>query len=265
MEMLEILERNKKAEQEKMEANFSFLKELVADVETTEQQLLQEVGFDIGNNELLEYDPDGIMDLEKNEFTYEQIGNLAIKYRLKFLHPSFYNSKFPKDLPKHIMENADMKTMSEYRADPNKHTSQFLILAPSKAFNLRQSPRAWTWDKDPILFQRIEKENGSIVYKAIHKWGKELNPLRRIMMWPLQTMKTYVSFSTIVTLFIMIIIFSGPLFEEAPPDVTLELYAGVGMLILLFTAIFFSVAGIIISKFDAENLTSDHRWRSTHL
>ena len=71
----------------------------------------------------------------------------------------------------------------------------FKILAPSKLFKLDDRD-------DPILFAPI----GNDYYYLIHKWGRDLHPLRKIMMWPFKNMlnlvATVVGLSYLVTLFV---------------------------------------------------------------
>lgn len=57
----------------------------------------------------------------------------------------------------------------------------FKILAPSKLFKLENAD-------DPLLFAPI----GNDYYYLIHKWGNDLHPLRKMMMWPFKSLENLI-------------------------------------------------------------------------
>ncbi len=74
-------------------------------------------------------------------------------------------------------------------------------MAPSKLFKLNKTD-------DPLLFVPI----GNNYYYLIHKWGNDLNPFRKILMWPLKKflnlLFSFLLISIIITIIIPIKLFS---------------------------------------------------------
>ena len=125
--------------------------------------------------------------LETNKiFHVEQIKTICIDYRLRFLDSSLYKNSIPEE------------AISEIRIIEKNHNTileGFKIVAPSKAFHLLN------YD-DPLLFVSI----GNEYYYLIHKWGKEIHPLRKLLVLPIKnlwnfTLATIIA-SIIVTLFV---------------------------------------------------------------
>ena len=99
------------------------------------------------------------------------------------------------------------------------------IVAPSKLFRLKNAD-------DPLLFVPM----GNDYYYLIHKWGNDLHPLRRLMMWP---------FKNIVTSIISILLFSLLLTAIMP----LGLFGSQSNssdFLLIFLFMFKSIAAVVI-------------------
>lgn len=97
-------------------------------------------------------------------FHIDQIKNLCIDYRLRFLDTKYFKGKIPAE------------AYSKIRSLEKEHNTElkgFKIIAPSKLFKLEDKD-------DPLLFAPM----GNGYYYLIHKWGNDLNPFRKIMMWP---------------------------------------------------------------------------------
>ena len=118
--------------------------------------------------------------LESNRiFHRDAIKKICIDYRLRFLDLSYFKA----DVPDEVID--------EIQALENNHKTELQhmkIVAPSKLFRLKNAD-------DPLLFVPI----GNDYYYLIHKWGNDLHPLRRLMMWP---------FKNIVTIIISILLLS---------------------------------------------------------
>ncbi len=115
---------------------------------------------------------------QERVFHITQIKSIAKKYHLKFLDSFRYEGSIDKDVPAKIDAfeiNHNIKLQSDYEfnyyghKDP-KDSNNSYILAPAKSFKLDERP------KDPLLFYKINQE----YYYLIHKWGNDLNPLRRL-------------------------------------------------------------------------------------
>lgn len=116
---------------------------------------------------------------QERVFHISQIESIAKKYHLKFLDSFRYEGSIDKDLPAKIDAfeiNHNIKLQSDYEFNyfGHKHpkdSNNSYILAPARSFKLEERP------KDPLLFYKINEE----YYYLIHKWGNDLNPLRRLL------------------------------------------------------------------------------------
>lgn len=101
-------------------------------------------------------------------FHVEQIKEICIDYRLRFLDLKYFKGKLPKSALSRIrtLEKSHNTTLSELK-----------IMAPSKLFKLADKD-------DPLLFVPI----GNDYYYLIHKWGNDLHPLRKILVWPFKNL-----------------------------------------------------------------------------
>lgn len=108
-------------------------------------------------------------------FHLSQIKKLCIHYRLRFLG----TDRYKEDLP--------AEAVSAVRELERKHSTTlkgFKMIAPAKFFRLENAD-------DPMLFAPI----GNDYYYLIHKWGKDIHPLRRLAVWPLRNLETLITFS----------------------------------------------------------------------
>ncbi len=94
----------------------------------------------------------------------EQIRGICIDFRLRFLDAKFFKGAIPPE------------GLSEIKRLEKEHGCElkgFKVLAPSRLFKLEDKD-------DPILFAPI----GNGYYYLIHKWGNDLHPLRKWLVWP---------------------------------------------------------------------------------
>lgn len=104
-------------------------------------------------------------------FHIDAIHKLCIDYRLRFLDTRYFKGDYPNEAFQKI------KTLEQKHKTSIKN---FKIIAPSKMFVLKEKD-------DPILFAPL----GGDYYYFIHKWGKDIHPLRKLYMWPLQNMRNF--------------------------------------------------------------------------
>ena len=96
-----------------------------------------------------------------------QIKEVCIDYRLRFLDSKYFKGDIPQEA---------FQKISEMEMRHNLEIKGFKIIAPSKLFKLKDKD-------DPLLFAPI----GNNYYYLIHKWGNDLHPLRKILMWPFKS------------------------------------------------------------------------------
>jgi len=112
-------------------------------------------------------------------FHIDQIKEICINYRLRFLDSKYFKGQIPD------------KTIDKIKLLEQKHNIEiegFKIVAPSKLFKLADKD-------DPLLFAPI----GNGYFYLIDKWGNDLHPLRRILVWP---------FKNIVNLTLLVVLIS---------------------------------------------------------
>jgi len=147
----------------------------------------------------------------------DQIEQICINYRLRFLDSKYFKGKLPYEAISKI------KTLEQEHETDLKG---FKIMAPSKLFKLENAD-------DPLLFAPI----GNDYYYLIHKWGNDLSPFRRIMMWPFKTFENFIFFALFSSLVCTFLVPSGFFMNE--DNLTTEF-------ILLYLFMFKWIGGISI-------------------
>ncbi|MCC4213851.1 hypothetical protein [Leeuwenhoekiella parthenopeia] len=105
-------------------------------------------------------------------FHEKSIKKICVDYRLRFLDSRYFKGTFPQE------------ALSEISRLENEHEISlkgFKIMAPSKMFVLSKTD-------DPLLFAPM----GNGYYYLIHKWGNDLHPLRKWMMWPFKNFENLI-------------------------------------------------------------------------
>jgi len=164
----------------------------------------------------------------ENSFNFEKLNperiyhlndiqNICVTYRLRFLNAHFFKGPFPMEAVEEIQHLEELHETS---------VSHLKIMAPAKLLKLENAD-------DPLLFAPL----GNDYYYLIHKWGNDLHPLRKLLMWPFKNFE-----NIILTIFVMSIILTAitPMQAFTKGDVTQTEY------ILMFLFIFKAVAGITL-------------------
>jgi hypothetical protein len=122
------------------------------------EKLIESIHFKTQNN----FDFDLI---ETNRIYHlSQIREVCITYRLRFLDLKYFKAELPESALEAIHETEEKhKTV----------LNDFKIMAPSVLFRLERKD-------DPLLFVPM----GNNYYYLVHKWGNDLHPLRKFLMWP---------------------------------------------------------------------------------
>tara|TARA_R110002051_G_scaffold56046_9_gene104009 strand:- start:5285 stop:6007 length:723 start_codon:yes stop_codon:yes gene_type:complete len=123
----------------------------------------------------------------KNIFHTNEIKQICIDYRLRFLDTKYFKGEIPYEAIS-IIKSLEKTHLLEIKG--------FKIIAPSKLFKLKDKD-------DPVLFAPI----GNGYFYLIHKWGNDLHPLRKILMWPF---KSIVNLTVLVFLLSFILTFMVP-------------------------------------------------------
>lgn len=94
----------------------------------------------------------------------DQIKKICIDYRLRFLNSKYFKGEIPPTV---------ISKIKRLEQEHGIEIEGFKIIAPSRLFKLEDRD-------DPLLFAPI----GNRYFYLIHKWGNDLHPLRKWLMWP---------------------------------------------------------------------------------
>lgn len=125
----------------------------------------------------------------------EDIKKLCIDYRLRFLDYEWFKGSIP-------IEAIDKIKNLEKVHDTN--IQGLKIVAPSKSFRLKNAD-------DPLLFANM----GNDFYYLIHKWGNDLHPFRKMMMWPYKNFENLM-FTIFLTSILLTLFIPNGLFAKNP-------------------------------------------------
>lgn len=164
----------------------------------------------------------------ENIYTVDQIREICIKYRLRFLDSKAFIGEIPAEA---ILK---VKALGKQLGQP---VDGFKIVAPKKLFQLEDK------DSDPLLFLQLTDNK----FYFIHKWGGELNRFRALIAAPLRSFM-----SMFWTLLVVAFIFSLTI-----PTASIDVF------LFLFVHSFIAMCGIacMIVFMIRENF-SDTEWNS---
>tara|TARA_B100000795_G_scaffold158062_1_gene118726 strand:+ start:26033 stop:26749 length:717 start_codon:yes stop_codon:yes gene_type:complete len=168
-------------------------------------------------------------------FHISAIEKLCIDYRLRFLDARYFKGPFPDEAITKI------RTLEK---EHNTTLKGFKIVAPSKLMKLENAD-------DPLLFAPI----GNDYFYLIHKWGNDLHPFRKAMVWPYKTFENLVFTILIISIFLAGI---TPLHLFSSGNPTQEY-------LLYFLFVFKGVAGIVLFYGFAKGKNFNNAiWRSKY-
>lgn len=128
--------------------------------------------------------------LETNRIYHiDQIKQICIDYRLRFLDSRYFKGKIPKRATSKIR---NLETLH------NIEIKGFKIMAPSKLFKLEDKD-------DPLLFAPI----GNDYFYLIAKWGNDLHPLRKLLVWPFKNMVNLTFFVFLISYVVALMVPNG--------------------------------------------------------
>jgi len=130
-------------------------------------------------------------DLLETEQIYhiDQIKKICIDYRLRFLNSKYFKGEIPAEA---------ISKIKRLEQDHNLEVQGFKIIAPSKLFKLEDKD-------DPLLFAPI----GNNYFYLVHKWGNDLHPLRKWLMWPFKSIINLTLLTVVVSYFVTTLVPEG--------------------------------------------------------
>ncbi|HLW31390.1 MAG TPA: hypothetical protein VKX40_03940 [Aequorivita sp.] len=151
-----------------------------------------------------------------NIFHLEDIKALCTNYRLRFLDSKFFKGEIPEE------------AISKIRSLEALHQTSlgnFKIVAPAKLLKLENAD-------DPLLLAPL----GNDYFYLIHKWGNDLHPFRKLLMWPFK------SFDNLT----ITVVFMSILLTVLAPMHWFTTSPGIGNYIFLFMIILNGVGGMVL-------------------
>ncbi|GMN09077.1 hypothetical protein MTsPCn9_04670 [Croceitalea sp. MTPC9] len=132
-----------------------------------------------------------VFDLLETDKIYhiEQIKRICTDYRLRFLDSKYFKGKIPQKA---------ISKIKHLEKEHNMILEGFKIMAPSKLFKLEDKD-------DPLLFAPI----GNGYFYLIHKWGNDLHPMRKLLVWPFKGMINLTITTLVVSYFAAILVPDG--------------------------------------------------------
>ena len=97
-------------------------------------------------------------------FHLDQIKEVCIDYRLRFLDLKYFKGNIPKE---------GIDKISQLEKEHQTSLEGFKIMAPSVLFRLKKTD-------DPLLFVPL----GNDYFYLVHKWGNDLSFFRKAWAWP---------------------------------------------------------------------------------
>ena len=110
----------------------------------------------------------------------DQIREICIDYRLRFLDTRYFKNEIPQEA---------LNKIKQLEKEHETTLRGFKIVAPSKMFKLENAD-------DPLLFAPI----GNGYFYLIHKWGNDLNAFRKIWAWPFKSLGNLIVLTLLVSL-----------------------------------------------------------------
>ncbi|WP_235010925.1 MULTISPECIES: hypothetical protein [Aquimarina] len=181
--------------------------------EENQGRILQNLNnsVDIGKNT---FDFDS---LETNKIYHiDQIKKICIDYRLRFLDSKYFKGKLPQSALLAI-KNLERQHQTELKG--------FKIIAPSKLFKLENAD-------DPLLFAPM----GNDYFYLIHKWGNDLHPLRKNIMWFFKSFENLLFLTFIISVLLTFMV----------PDGLFSKHNDTTQLVMIFFFMFKSVAAVVL-------------------
>lgn len=122
-------------------------------------------------------------------FHIDQIRDICIDYRLRFLNSSYFKGTIPQSA---------IQRIKQLEKEHDIEITGFKIMAPSKLFKLEDKD-------DPLLFAPI----GNDYFYLIHKWGNDLHPLRKLLVWPFKNIANLTLLVLLISYFVTLLVPNG--------------------------------------------------------
>jgi len=257
-------ELKKKVQEKKKELEFDPIKEvklLLSNDDAEDVKILRNLSNNSQFNRI-ERIQGSHRELEKIEneyqgeiYTIQQIYELAIDYKLRFLSSQYFTGSYDIQVTAKIKDFARKSNI-----DLTEYTlrNQFYILAPEKMFALTDEKFVTKKQLDPLMFYKVDNDH----YRLVHKWGNDFTILRYLTGFRWKSYWNYHFFNTMLCLPIVATILTSIFGFNADVPLVIAFVFVTLLLSNLASYLFFgwnkSDEGTIIGKFFTPN-----NWNST--
>jgi len=208
---MELLRRKEMKEQEVLEE----VKKILKREENSEEEILRKIAEGSAEESISNPLVFDLLETEKI-FHENQIKKICVDFRLRFLDTKFFKGDLPAEAVSAVKEVEKKHGIS---------LQGFKMLAPAKYFRLENAD-------DPMLFAPL----GNGYYYLLHKWGTDMHPLRKLLMWPLKNLENLLIFcflsSFLLSFGVRELFFSQ--FRETSKFLIIYMYCFKSMVALIF-------------------------------
>ncbi len=155
---------------------------LLEETSQQERELLRQAGLSHTFDKIDKQEAVRLTRIKKQEefntklYTLEEIKDLCIKYRLRFLPSKEFHGKIDEKLGKKLIEYFKERNIVGTMA--NEANTNLFILAKKRDFNFNQKENLAP--VNPVLFYQVDTKEGKM-YSIVTKWGRSFGIERRIL------------------------------------------------------------------------------------
>lgn len=156
---------------------------------------------------------------EGKVYTLDQIKNLCVDYRLRFLQSRYFTGAYDVEVAAKIK---DFAKATQTSIDDYTLSRRFYMMAPASMFELKDekymSKAELRRQADPAIFYQIDEKH----YRLVHKWGDDFTIMRLIegfrwkSWWNYQWFNTVMFLPIVTALFLMCFTEPAAQFENHP-------------------------------------------------
>ena len=215
LQKVNIVEKLKKERQKSAMADYILLEvqKILGDQSKQRERIAENIGRTQDNTpDHFHFD---LLDTDRL-FHVEQIKKICIDYRLRFLDTALFKGDMPEEA---------ISIIARLEKEHSIEIKNLKIIAPSKLFKLEDRD-------DPLLFAPI----GNGYYYLVHRWGNDLHPFRKFLMWPFKSIVNLTLLTVLVSYVLACMVPEG-LFSKSA--LRAEFW-------ILFLFIFKSIAAIVV-------------------
>lgn len=173
-------------------------------------------------------------------YTTQQIKQLCVKFRLRFLPSTLYKGELPYEA---------IEAIKDFENQYQPAVSEFHIVAPAEFFKLKDR------FADPLLFAHLGNGN----YYLLHQWGADFKPYAPALKYPFRNLESTAIVSVILGVLFTALLFVSGAVQYKTPAMALFYFSSIGFI----SSIFFSVLALIYGLVTYNDF-SDETWNSKY-